>query len=82
MYTEQPTMHDLFTQLGLDASDEGIDKFIEDHKGMNKSRHIEEAPFWNASQCAFLKQAIDEDAEWVVIIDDLNAQLHHDQSGQ
>ncbi|WP_018982025.1 DUF2789 family protein [Salinimonas chungwhensis] len=78
MYTEQPTMEDLFTQLGLDSSEEGMEAFIQKHKGMNNSRHIEEAPFWNESQVAFLKQAIDEDAQWVMLIDDLNAQLHHD----
>ena len=80
MYTEQPTMADLFTQLGIDSSEEGMDAFIEEHKGMNQSRHIEEAPFWNDSQAAFLKQAIDEDAQWVVVIDELNAQLHHDHA--
>ncbi|WP_218352816.1 DUF2789 domain-containing protein [Alteromonas lipotrueiana] len=78
MFTEQPTMKDLFEQLGLDSDEDSIESFIEKHRGMNDSRHIEEAPFWNDGQKAFLKQAIHEDAAWVVVIDDLNTQLHHD----
>ncbi|QPG06754.1 DUF2789 domain-containing protein [Salinimonas marina] len=78
MYTEQPTMEDLFQQLGLDSDEKSINEFIQKHHGMNDSRHIERAPFWNDSQRAFLQQALDEDAEWVMIIDDLNAQLHHE----
>ncbi|WP_137166687.1 DUF2789 domain-containing protein [Salinimonas lutimaris] len=78
MLTEQPTMEDLFEQLGLDSSSEAIDAFIAKHKGMNESRHIERAPFWNDGQRAFLEEAIEEDANWVVVIDELNAQLHHE----
>ncbi|MCW8108236.1 DUF2789 domain-containing protein [Alteromonas ponticola] len=76
MYTHQPTMQDLFEQLGLDSSDESIEKFIEKHRGLNDSRHIEEAPFWNASQSEFLKRELIEDAEWAEVIDQLNVQLH------
>ncbi|NMH61210.1 DUF2789 domain-containing protein [Alteromonas ponticola] len=76
MYTQQPTMQDLFVQLGLDSGDEEIERFIEQHRGMNDSRHIEEAPFWNASQADFLKRALIEDAEWAEVIDQLNVQLH------
>ncbi|GGW89818.1 DUF2789 domain-containing protein [Alteromonas halophila] len=78
MFTEQPTMQDLFGQLGLDNSDAAIDAFIEEHRGMNPSRHIEQAPFWNESQKTFLQSALDDDAEWAEVIDQLNAQLHHD----
>lgn len=78
MLTEQPTMEDLFEQLGLDSSSEAIDAFIAKHKGMNDSRYIERAPFWNDGQRAFLEEAIEEDANWVVVIDELNAQLHHE----
>ncbi len=78
MYTEQPTMKDLFQQLGLDSDEKSIDEFIKKHQGMNDTRHIEKAPFWNDAQRAFLQQALEEDADWVMIIDDLNAQLHYD----
>lgn len=78
MYTDQPQMPDLFVQLGLNSSDEAIEAFVAKHKGMNKSRHIEEAPFWDESQAEFLRQALQDDAEWAPIIDELNVQLHLD----
>lgn len=77
MLVQQPTMQDLFAQLGLENSEEAIESFISEHRGMNDSRHIEEAPFWSDSQASFLRGALLEDAEWVEIIDQLNAELHH-----
>ncbi|AYA64118.1 DUF2789 family protein [Alteromonas sp. RKMC-009] len=77
MLLQQPTMQDLFAQLGLDNSDEAIENFVEKHRGLNDSRHIEDAPFWNDAQATFLRSALLEDAEWVEIIDQLNAELHH-----
>jgi hypothetical protein len=35
-----------------------------------------EADFWNNAQADFLKQAIDEDADWAEIVDHLNLMLH------
>lgn len=77
MFTQQPTMQDLFVQLGLDSSESSIQKFIDKHKGMNDSGHIEEAPFWTESQAEFIRRAIVEDAEWAEVIDLLNVELHH-----
>ena len=76
MLMQQLTMQDLFGQLGLENSDTAIEAFIEKHRGLNQSHHIEEAPFWNDSQASFLRGALMEDAEWVEIIDQLNARLH------
>ncbi|GFD89596.1 hypothetical protein KUL152_18220 [Tenacibaculum sp. KUL152] len=76
MFTEQPSMSSLFGQLGLGTSEEDIARFIETHSGLHQSQYLHEAPFWTQSQAAFLKQAIDEDADWAEIIDQLNAQLH------
>ena len=76
MLVQQLTMQDLFTQLGLDSSDEAIESFVAKHRGLNESRHIEEAPFWSDSQASFLRSALLEDAEWVELIDQLNAELH------
>ena len=47
MFTEQPTMNSLFSQLGLGSSDEEIAEFFETHRGLNKSQHLHEAPYWN-----------------------------------
>ncbi|AFT78743.1 hypothetical protein AMBLS11_10830 [Alteromonas macleodii str. 'Black Sea 11'] len=76
MFTEQPTMNSLFSQLGLGSSDEEIAEFFETHRGLNKSQHLHEASYWNESQSAFLKNAIIEDAAWAEVIDQLNAELH------
>lgn len=76
MFTEQPTMNSLFSQLGLGSSDEEIAEFFETHRGLNKSQHLHEAPYWNESQSAFLKDSILEDAAWAEVIDQLNAELH------
>ncbi len=76
MFTKQPTMTDLFTQLGLDSSEEAVEKFIEDHKGLNQSTYLHQAPYWNNAQTTFLKEAIVEDAAWAEVIDELNARLH------
>lgn len=45
MFVEQPNTNTLFAQLRLDGSDEGVTAFIEQHKGLNKSQHLEDAPF-------------------------------------
>ena len=58
------------------SSDEEIAEFFETHRGLNKSQHLHEAPYWNESQSAFLKNAIIEDAAWAEVIDQLNAELH------
>ncbi|MCC3307067.1 DUF2789 domain-containing protein [Psychrobacter sanguinis] len=69
------TLNELFAQLGLDSSDEAIDKFISEHK-LNKDQSLIDADFWTDSQRAFLKEEWKRDADWVEIIDDLNVRLH------
>ena len=59
-----------------DFLDEEIAEFFETHRGLNKSQHLHEAPYWNESQSAFLKDSILEDAAWAEVIDQLNAELH------
>lgn len=76
MYTEQANMTDLFQQLGLESDEASIDSFIDEHKGLNQSTYLHEAPYWNKAQQAFLKEAIIEDANWAEVIDELNIRLH------
>ncbi|MBN7821417.1 DUF2789 family protein [Bowmanella sp. Y26] len=73
--TLTPSIHDLFEQLGLENTDNGINGFIERHKGLNDKVKLENAPFWNPSQAQFIQRALAEDAEWAEIIDQLNARL-------
>lgn len=68
-------MNELFAQLGLESSDEAIDKFIEENQ-MAKEEKLTESPIWNDNQRAFLNEEWHKDAAWVEIIDELNVRLH------
>lgn len=69
------TMNDLFAQLGLDSSDEAIDKFIENNK-LEKDEALIESDIWNDKQRMFLQEEWKKDAVWVEVIDELNVRLH------
>lgn len=69
------TMSNLFAQLGEANDDAAIGRFIEAHSPLAGNVALHEADFWNASQAAFLRQAIVDDADWAEIADELNADL-------
>lgn len=75
MDTNLHTLNNLFAQLGLPSDEEAIDQFIASHP-LPDGVALYRAPFWTASQRAFLKEEIIEDADWAGVIDDLNARLH------
>ena len=75
MDTSEHNLPSLFQQLGLDSDAGAIEAFIEAHSPLPKDVRLAEAPFWNASQSAFLKEAIKEDADWAEIVDELDTQL-------
>jgi len=64
----------LFDQLGLDSSEAGINLFIKKHAPLKEGK-LHEADIWNSAQSAFLKQAIEEDADWAEIVDHLDVML-------
>lgn len=70
-----PTLRDLFSQLGLKDDEGAINRFIDTHKGLDSKTRLEDAPFWNPSQANLLRGALQEDAEWAEIIDQLNNRL-------
>ncbi len=74
MDTVQVRMTNLFRQMGLDSTPEGIAKFISQHRLPAKT-HIAEAPFWSASQRALLTEMLDSDADWAVVVDELSVSL-------
>lgn len=73
------THHDLsalFAQLGLPDEPADIQAFVRRHRPLPQSLNLSEAPFWNAGQVAFLReQWHQDDGDWVVQIDTLNALL-------
>ena len=70
-------MNELFAQLGLDNSDEAIDKFIAENQLSSEEKLIE-ADVWTDSQRMFLQEEWKKDAAWVEVIDDLNVRMHPD----
>lgn len=73
-------MTTLFEQLGLPSDPASIDNFIADHAPLPNHVKLSEAPFWNDSQRAFLKDELMEDAEWAPIVDELNVRIHEQTS--
>ena len=64
------SLRSLFDQLGLDSSEEAIRLFIAENS-LSKGQLIYDAPFWNSSQSCFLRQALDSDADWSELVDQL-----------
>ena len=69
------TLNDLFKQLGLDHSDEAIAFFIDTHGPIDEDMAMADWPCWSPSQAEFLRQAILDDADWSVVVDDLNERM-------
>ncbi len=67
----------LFSQLGLDGTDQAIQKFMLENAPLSRGVELHKAAFWNYSQAAFLQQAKDEDADWVAIVDSLDLMLRN-----
>lgn len=67
-------MTNLFLQLGLDSSPEGIAEFIAKHP-LPAQTHILKADFWNAAQLQVLKEMLCSDGEWALVVDQLSEAL-------
>lgn len=70
-----PTMTRLFDQLGLDSDPTSIQAFIAAHKPLAATIALADAPFWSPSQAEFLRGEMEEDADWAIVIERLNAAL-------
>jgi len=71
MDTTETRMTTLFEQLGLDASNEAIAAFILSHQ-LPADTKVTEAPYWSTSQRQFLGEQLKSDAEWAIVVDELN----------
>jgi len=74
---ETPIHHlaDLFRQLGLPDDPASIDDFIARHRPLPAGTALPDAPFWTPSQAQFLREEIDDDADWAELVDSLGALL-------
>ena len=77
MDTETHSLNLLFEQLGLPSTDDEIASFVANHRPLPAELQLHQAAFWTASQSAFIKQAIDDDADWAECVDELDALLRH-----
>lgn len=77
METQQPTLALLFEQLGLPNSDDAIERFIAETKSPEADMPLPQWPIWSATQSAFLQEAVEQDAEWAEVVDQLDARLRH-----
>lgn len=75
METYTHNINALFVQLGLESADEAIERFVSSHKPLRHDVLLYQAEFWNNSQAAFLKEAIEEDADWVSAVEHLDLML-------
>jgi hypothetical protein len=66
----------LFEQLGLASDPASIDAFIGKHGRLPEDVRLADAPVWNESQRALLRDEWIEDAEWAPIVDELNVRAH------
>ncbi|WP_287596739.1 DUF2789 domain-containing protein [Thermomonas sp.] len=77
MDTTESCMTNLFLQLGLPAGKDDIARFIREHQ-LPETLLISEAPFWNDGQRQFIREEWREDADWAIVVDELNEALHAD----
>lgn len=74
-------LESLFAQLGLETDSDKIDQFIDTHQ-LAADVKVSEAHFWSEAQASLLKEAIMEDGEQVLPVDELNTRLHHNANQQ
>ena len=70
-------MPELFAQLGLDNEPDAIRQFICDHRPVPDGMRLYDAPFWSVGQAALIKEKLQQDDDWSIVIDTLNVQLRH-----
>ena len=73
--TPHHTLDDLFEQLGLPADAASQRRFVLQHRPLADELRLSDAPFWNGSQAAFLREQLKADGEWAMAIDSLSAML-------
>lgn len=65
----------LFKQLGLATDPVGIDAFVASHSPLKPNLVLSDAFFWTKAQADFLREGIQDDADWAEVVDQLNLML-------
>lgn len=66
---------ELFAQLGLPSDVASIAKFIQVHSPLPGHIALPDADFWTPAQADFLRETLQEDAEWANQVDQLSEAL-------
>ncbi len=74
------SMTHLFVQLGLPSEPADIQAFLDAGRPLPAHLRLDEAPFWTPPQAAFLREQVQEDADWSGIIDRLDSALRQGRS--
>ena len=77
MDTAVHTLSDLFRQLGLPDTRADVSRFIAVHRPLPPEVSLAEASFWRPEQARFLREELQDDADWAELIDTLDASLRH-----
>jgi hypothetical protein len=80
METPVHTLPALFKQLGLPDDAVSIDQFIASHSPLKPDLHLADAFFWSEGQRQMLREEILEDADWAVVVDQLDVLLRKGRS--
>ena len=75
MDTGTHSLANLFRQLGLASDATAIAQFVDAHRPLADDIRLADAPFWSTAQAQFLREEINEDADWAEIVDQLNLML-------
>jgi len=75
MEMQNHPLSSLFEQLGLDSSQQAIQRFINENRPLPGATELDQADFWSAAQASFLREAKQQDADWAEIVDRLDAML-------
>lgn len=73
-------LNTLFEQLGLPNDDANILAFIQAHKPLPPAIEVAHAPWWTATQSDFLREAIAENADWAIVIDQFSELLRSENN--
>ncbi|AMO55216.1 hypothetical protein GZ77_11420 [Endozoicomonas montiporae] len=74
METFQHNLKSLFSQLGLNNTQEYIEQFIAEHR-LTEKQSIFDADFWHPAQKQFLRESHDQDSDWCEVVNEFDVLL-------
>lgn len=75
-FSNNHDLPELFAQLGLDSSTEGINSFIQHQAPLPAGIYLADAKYWSSGQASFIREAQTLDSDWCEAVDRLNVMLH------